>query len=156
MISKNAIIVSILILLCLGPVVNGQNAGDWNALSGLPQELRLIVELKGGNRLKGRFAGLQADSITLRTDRGTIPIRRDEISRVYRGEKRSRVKSALIGAGIGLGVGVVAGVVHERNSPDPDGLAAAAAVLYGIPAGAAIGAAAGGGIKKGDLLYEAR
>lgn len=156
MINKTAIIYAFLVLVGLSSTTVGQASNDWNTLNSLTPGFRMIVELKGGNRLKGKFEGVESNSMRMRTDGKSININRDEVSRVYRGEKRSRVRSALIGAGIGLGVGVLAGVLHERNSADPDGLAGVAGVLYGIPAGAAIGAAAGGGVKKGDLLYEAR
>jgi small nuclear ribonucleoprotein (snRNP)-like protein len=156
MINKVAIFSVFLVLLTLGPSAFGQSSNDWNSLNNLPPEFRLIVELKGGRRLKGKFEGFEPNSLRIRTDGKSINIGRDEVSRVYRGEKRSRVRSALIGAGIGLGVGVAVGVLHERNSTDPDGLAGVAGVLYGVPAGAAIGAAAGGRVKKGSLLYEAR
>lgn len=128
---------------------------DWNDVVAISNTTQLVVQLKGGNQIKGKKAAADDAAVVLRKDGRDLRIAREEISRVYLGKSGSRGKSALIGAAIGLGIGVGAGVLYERSRNEGDGLAGAAGVLYGVPAGAAIGAIAGGGTKKGTLIYEA-
>lgn len=130
-------------------------ARDWNSLLSLSPGIKLVVQLKGGTQLKGKLRSADDDSISIENGGRPTKIPRDEVHRVYLGRSGSRMKGAFIGAAIGLGIGIGAGVLYERNSPDADGLAPAAGILYGAPAGAAIGALASGGTKKGTLIYEA-
>lgn len=128
---------------------------DWNSVLSLSPGVRLIVQLKGGSQLKGRLRSADEGTLSIETGGRSTRIPKDEVHRVFLGKRGSLTKRALIGGAIGFGIGIGAGVLYERNSPDPDGLAAAGGMLYGVPVGAAIGALASGGTKKGTLIYEA-
>ena len=115
----------------------------------------LIVETKTGGSVKGKVTSVTATTLNLSSGGKAVALERDDIARVYRGKKSSRLKRALIGAGIGAGVGFGIGaaysVINKQN-----GLAAAGGILYGLSIGAIVGAATGGKSRKGVLLYEAR
>jgi len=127
----------------------------WENVEAVKIKSALIVETKVGATVKGKVTSVTATTLNLSNGGKAIALERDDIARVYRTVKGSRIKRAFIGAGIGAGVGFGIGgvysVVNKQN-----GLAAAAGILYGLPIGAVVGAATGGKSRKGALLYEAR
>lgn len=129
-------------------------AGDWNTVMSQASESRIVIQLHGGEQLKGRFVDASDVVLNLKIDGRIRPVPRGEIFRVYSGRSGSKLKSGLIGAAIGLGIGVGIGVLYEVGSREGDGLAPAAGVFYGLPAGAAVGALVGGGMKKDRLIYQ--
>ncbi len=131
-----------------------QAAGDWSAVQNLSSGRKLIVRTREGRELKAKFVSATDSAITVRTDGRGANINRDAIDSVYGAKQGSRLKSAFRGAVFGglIGVGVL-GAYTIAAKADP--LIPVAGVLYGVPTGAAIGAAAGGKSKKGELIYKA-
>ena len=138
-----------LALLILQPAYAQTN--DWGRVERLKKGTTLYVSLINGSEVKGKVASVAADSIALVRDGRSTSIARADIARVYRAKRGSILKRTLIGAAAGAGVGMLvgAGVVAATKG---DGLIAAGGFLYGIPAGAAIGAATAGK-KRGELIY---
>lgn len=137
-------------IFCFSVSVSAQ-AGDWDAVRSLKSGKNIIIEAGSGNVLNGKFSSATADSITFRTKGRSVTLGRADVSRVYLTRRKSAAKRALwgaaAGAGIGLGVGAVT-VAATKGDP----LIGAAGFLYGIPAGAVIGAVTTGR-KRGDLIY---
>jgi len=142
---------SFLFLLLIAPAALAQ-ANDWGAVESLQARTRVVIETKSGSTLKGRISSVSASSVNFERGGRAVSIDRSDVSRVYLTKRGSAWKRAFWGAAIGLGVGVALGVASEASSGDGDGLAGLAGVLYGAPAGAAIGAATTGR-KRGQLIY---
>jgi hypothetical protein len=141
--------------VCIGlpQALNGQSRDDqWNRLASISSGTRLVVDQDGTKALKGRFVRSTGQTLTLRTGGREIDLPRDAVSAVYRARRSSRLKRGLIGALAGAGAGLLFGAVAVAATKG-DPLIGAGGVLIGIPAGAVIGAASGGGTKKGELIY---
>ena len=128
-------------------------SSNWDNVTALSGGTRLVVEQDGGKAAKGKFASATADSLFLSTGGRQVEIARTSISAVYLGTKGSRTKRAIVGALAGAGAGVLIGAVAVAATKG-DPLIAAGGFLFGLPAGAAIGAATGGGTKRGELIYK--
>lgn len=128
---------------------------SWANVETVKIESALIVETKTGATVKGKVASVTPTTLNLSSGGRAIALERDNIARVYRALKGSRLKRALIGAGIGAGAGFGIGGVYSVIKKE-NGLAAAAGFIYGLPIGAVVGAATGGKSRKGVLLYEAQ
>lgn len=124
---------------------------DWSAVEQLPAKTSVIVTSKSGNEIKAKIASVSGDQINFSSDGRPISIRRDDISSVHLTRRGSRLKRALVGAAIGAGVGFGVGAIIVASTKT-DGLVGAAGVLYGVPAGAAIGALTPKK-KRGRLIY---
>ena len=126
---------------------------DWGTVESLRQGTSLVVETKLGREVKGKLVNSSPDSIQLRARGKGITFTRDEIRNIFLTRRGSVLKRTLIGAAAGAGIGTAIGV-GVTAATKSDGLAAAGGFLYGIPAGAAIGALTTGR-KKGKLIYSA-
>lgn len=124
---------------------------EWKRLTLLPANTRLFVESDGRKPTKGRLVRVTDSGLTLRANGREVELPQASISTVYYGRRSSRLKRGLIGALAGAGAGILIGGLAAGAGADP--LVAAAGFIYGIPAGAAVGALTAGGMKKGDLIY---
>lgn len=124
---------------------------EWKRLSLLPANTRLYVESDGRKPTKGRLLRVTDSGLTLRAGGRDVELPQVSVSAVYYGRRSSKLKRGLIGALAGAGAGVLIGGLAAAGGADP--LVAAGGFIYGIPAGAAVGALTGGGMKKGDLIY---
>lgn len=125
--------------------------GEWDRLSLVPVNSKLFVESDGKKPTKGKLVRVTDNGLTIRSSGRDVEIPQSSISAVYYGKRPSRLKRGLIGALAGAGAGVLIGGLAAAAGADP--LIAAGGFIYGIPAGATIGALSGGGMKKGDLIY---
>lgn len=140
-----------LIILAAGQA-SGQGTTGWDGVLALRSSTRIIVELDGAKPVTGRLVSASVDEVLLDVKGRQTEFKRDSISRIWFASRRSRTKRAFLGALIGAGSGFLIGaaiVAADRSDP----LIGAAGVLYGIPAGAVIGAATAG-TKKGPLIYQ--
>lgn len=128
-------------------------ANDWGRVEAIDAKTKLIAETKAGQTIKGNLMSVTPTALNLSRDGRSIVLLRQDVARVYRTKKGSRIKSALIGAGIGIAVGIGIGVAYVYATKG-DPLIAAGGLLYGLPIGAAIGGLTGGKTKKGLLIYE--
>lgn len=130
---------------------------EWSAVQAVSIGEEMLIEMKNGERLKGRLSGVSDTTLTLSRKNGSTELDRTNIAEVYRVMgKAAKAKYALIGAGVGAAVGVLAG--KAKNSPPIDDgeiyLMIGATVGTGL--GALVGAALGGTRRKRVLLYQAR
>lgn len=145
-------ILTAFICVAASPVLNGQTPDEkWNRVTSLSSDTRLFVENDGRKPIKGRLVSATDQTLTIKADGREIAIPRAGISAIYFGKRPSRTKRGLIGALAGAGAGVLIGGIAAVAGADP--LVAAGGFLYGIPAGAVIGVATAGGMKKGNLIY---
>lgn len=129
------------------------SANDWGALESLKSGSKVLVLTKSGRELKGKLSSISPTGIEVRSGSATVPISRDDVQTVHRSRRGSMLKRSLIGAAAGAGIGVAVGVIVTVATKS-NGLAAAGGFLYGIPIGAAVGAATTGR-KRGELIYNA-
>lgn len=150
------------VMLIAAPSASAQEEEEtatktWANVEAVKIKSALIVETKTGEVIKGKVTSVTVATLNLSSGGRSVALERDDIARVYRAKKVSRLKRALIGAGIGLGVGAGISGIYVLVKKDGDPLAAGAGLIYGflvgIPAGAAIGAVTGGKSRKGVLLY---
>src|SRR6185295_9976971 len=78
---------------------------EWSRLNSIPNGYEVLVELKNGKKEKGHLSAVSDSSITLSRKDKRIELERGNILSVFRLEKKSAAKYALIGAGIGAGAG---------------------------------------------------
>lgn len=156
---RSLILITILFaaFVLFGPpsAVAQQSVGDWSNIESLKSRTRVIVETRNGTIYTGGIAAAAPDSITIVSDGRQTTIVRDDVESVHLGRRSSIFKRAFVGAGVGGLIGLAAGAAATIITGEGRGLLAAQGLLYGIPAGAVIGAATGGTIKRGRLIYRA-
>lgn len=140
-------ILFVFVLLMVSPA----SAQSWDSIESLKPNTRIILINKRGDELKGKLGVVTSNNLELRRDGKTSVFAKDDVQSIYLTRRGSMLKRALIGAAAGAGVGVAIGVAVTVATKG-DGLAAAGGFIYGIPAGAAIGAATTGR-KRGKLIY---
>lgn len=126
--------------------------GDWSTVQALSPGEKIVVRLKDGDRLTGRFDSANDTSINFKHDGKQMTLTRDSIGRVQVSRGRSRLAGALAGAAIGGGVGAAGGgylVARGYNVP-----ALVGGTVAGVGVGAALGAAIGLGTNY-ETIYEA-
>lgn len=140
-----------------GAAAQGER-GDWQAVMSLVEGTGVVVETKGGRTIKSHLTRASDTALDLAPvdGGGALSLSRDEVRKVYLAKIRSKGRAAKIGAWIGAGVGLgLAFVVAAKAGENSD--AAPGVILfpaYGAGAGALVGAAAGGKVRKGRLVYE--
>lgn len=140
----------------LGPPIAAQQpVGNWSNVESLKTRTRIVVETRDGTTYTGKIAASTPDSVTLVSGGRQAAIARDNVESVHLGRRGSIFKRAFVGAGVGALIGLGAGAAATLITGEGKGLLAAQGLLYGIPAGAVIGAATGGKIKRGRLIYHA-
>lgn len=133
--------------------------GSWDGVKAVPSGDKVEVELRNGQKLKGRLISVSDTILAIRKGNNTIDATRADAIKVYRGGVRtSTARSTLLGLGIGAGSGAVAGAIAAgaAGGSEDSGL-----LVLILGAGGAIGGTIGGfliGIsrKKQELIYEAR
>jgi hypothetical protein len=126
---------------------------DWAAVQTIPTGRRIVVRLKEGDRLTGRFESATDLAINFTHDGKKVSLTRASIRRVQIDGGTNRWKGALVGAAIGGGGGLVAGgLVYSRG--DFTGGTISNPFAAGAALGAGIGAAVGMG-RTNQTVYEA-
>lgn len=151
---------ALILLFALAQPVAAQGSpkalGDWSAVESLSPGQKIVVRLKEGDRLTGRFDSASDDSINFKDGGRPVSLTRESIRRVQIDRGNSRWKGALFGAAIGAGVGFTAGgIVYFPYRDDITSTTVPGATALGAGIGAAIGAAFGKG-NKNETIYEAR
>ena len=103
-----AVIVLILVGLLSIPGRGQGIPGRWEKVEALSTPT-IIVELKNGNRIAGKFDGLSPSELSLITHSAQAKIPRADIERITTRGPDPLAKGTLIGAGIGLAAVVAAG-----------------------------------------------
>ena len=145
-----AVIVLILVGLLSIPGRGQGIPGRWEKVEALSTPT-IIVELKNGNRIAGKFDGLSPSELSLITHSAQAKIPRADIERITTRGPDPLAKGTLIGAGIGLAAVVAAG---GWGGEDLGAYASGISLI-----GTGIGALAGLGIdaidRKEVVLYQA-
>jgi len=123
------------------PLALPQGTQDsWRNLSQLRVGQKIQVVDMNLRSLKGVFVSYSEEAISLRTDKGEVGVRRDDVFRVALREGSKRTRNTLIGMGIGAAGGLAAGFgLMERETGYAGAVAGTVALFAGI--GAGIGAA---------------
>lgn len=127
--------------------------GDWSAVQSISPGEKIVVRLKDGDRLTGRFDSATDANINFKHDGKQVTLTRDSIGRVQVSRGKARLKGALVGAAVGGGLGTAGGgylVARGANVP-----ALVGGSILGAAAGAGVGAAIGLGTNY-ETIYEMR
>lgn len=135
-----------------------QPVGDWNTILGLQAEDSVVVQLKTGPAVKGRFMRADMESLTMKVARNqesVIP--RQSVHRVEHHISDGLLNGILLGAGIGflsgfLGEGLSFHVIGGSNG-FPDAVSMGMGTLGAI-VGAPTGLLADKLMKKKRIIYQ--
>ena len=149
---------TLILAFASSPIVSAQGVlQDWNGVRAIRTGTELIVETRDGKSIKGKLSSVTDSALNLTHGGKSDAIDQKIVRSIYLTKKGSRIKSALIGVGTGVAIGVgISVVIGLTNRGEDASFAAAAGILYGVPAGAVIGAVMGGKTRKGRLIYEAK
>jgi hypothetical protein len=130
----------------------------WDNLYQLQVGNKLLIEKVSGEKIKGKFAALSDEAISLLRKKKEVGIRKPEVSRVWLQSGDRKGWGAIIGTAASAPVPLV--WAHKKTASGPILTGEDAAGLYFLmmatgAAGAGIGALAGSRIKKHTLIYKA-
>ena len=134
--------------------------GRWEKVSAMELGTPITVELKNGDRIKGRFRGLAPSALELRSRAGRAVIPKSDTQMITTPSKDGLGNGAGIGAAIGAGLllGAFGVAARTRGGVDSATLPGTLLAIGGIGTGigAAIGAAADAATKGEPIvLYKA-
>jgi hypothetical protein len=131
--------------------------GSWEGLKAVPPGDEVSVQLRNGQKLKGRLISVSDTALTLARGNTTTDVSRGDSLRVHRVISKSAKRAALIGLGIGAGTGLggTAIYAHSGGRGGEADLWALVAVVAGAGGGALIGYIMGSRKQKA-LVYETR
>lgn len=143
-IMKSRIVAMLLAAVVAVPAFAAENQ-DWGQLNSLKQGQRIGVVQKDGKKVEGTFAGLTDADIAI-TAGQVVKVPKDNVVRVYRRPRLTRVWHVAIGAGAGVVLGAVLnGTVGQYLRNESHDTAPAVWIGAGAALGAGLGAASGGG-----------
>lgn len=152
--------VALALLALISPSAQaGVIPGRWDKVSALAVEVPVLVELKSGDRIEGRFRGLTESELELvtRTAQGKIP--RTEIQTITTRPKDGLGDGAAKGAAVGaIATGIFGAISYARYEGGDSSFLGPLLLVGGIAAGigAALGVAADAANRsEGVLLYDA-
>ena len=164
--SRKTTTLSVLLAITLGysqlaiapPAMAQQAAGSsgWSAVQALVPGDDLVVKLKDGRSLEGKFASATDAELSLTRNNKSEAFGRDRIFQIYEKKRKSeKGKYAAIGAGIGAGTGL--GIGLAKNSPPVDDgrIYPIGGAILGAGIGAVGGFLFGAAKRKRVLIYEA-
>lgn len=157
---KTKIVALLLALTVVGaalPAVLAQAAvGDWPAVQAVAVGTELFVETKDGKTIQGTLNYVRGTTLNMYSN-GDVVLEQNAVRKVYLVKRRSRITTALLGAGVGVAAGVGTGVAVANGDDRSIGvnLAPLSFGFAGMVGGAVVGALLGGRRRKGRLLYEA-
>ncbi len=133
-----------------------RSVGDWSIVELLTTGEKLEIELKSGNRIKGKLANVSNAGLIISGGGKNTDLGRDEVSRVYQLVGRRRGHSALRGTAIGVSIGAGIGLIlYLPYRSDISGWVPPVFGAIGGGIGAGVGAVFSAGQKR-VLIYQAR
>jgi len=162
---------AIFLVLCLSVIpafpkdtANVVPPGNWGAVEYLPQGTKISVRMTFGDRMDGRFLGLDSENIRLAIDEKDRIYPRNDVAEVWRLRVPDRkLNGTLIGLGVGAAGGIASIVIlanAKTNGPvywdEEAGAFLVAGALVGAGIGALVGAIVDASIKEDKLIYRAR
>jgi hypothetical protein len=154
------IIVSASFLISMiSPAVMGQQPaiGDWNAVQSLSPDQEIVISLKSGNEVKGKFLDAGASELSITRKGKHESFARDTIAEVH--EVKGKAKKgmfALIGAGVGAGAGFGIGQSKNGRYVEDGEIYPVVGTMIGAGIGAASGFFIGQTRRNRALVYQAR
>ena len=155
----NGDIACVLVFLLLAPdfAIAQNPSQQWTVLERLSATDKLVVELKGGQRVKGTFSVVSDTSLTVSDESKTRDVSRGEIRRIYRVRGKSVGNAVLRGTAIGGAVGASLGAAIRGGCilgpcPNRAERILRSAVLMAIP-GAVAGLIVGSIRQNRELIY---
>lgn len=157
--SLAAFIVAASLMLSAAPVALGQQpaAGDWSAVQTLSPDEQIVISLKSGKEIKGKFLDAAGGQVTITRKGNRESFAQDTVAQIHHVKgKAHKGKFALIGAGIGAGTGF--GIGQAKNSPPVDDgeIYPVVGTIIGASIGAVTGFLFGETRRNRVLIYQAR
>jgi hypothetical protein len=140
--SLTAFIVAASLIVSATPLALGQqpSMGDWSVVQSLSPDERIVISLKSGKEVKGKFLDAAGNEITILRKGKHESFARDTVAQIHHVKGTAKKGQwALIGSGIGAGTGF--GIGQAKNSPPVDD--GGIYPVMGTIIGAGIGAASG-------------
>jgi hypothetical protein len=152
-------LIAVMLALPMDGLAQSTSTTSWATVATVPSGQKLVIELKTGEKLKGKFGSASETAVTLVRGKNTENINRSDIRKVYSENGVSATKSTLIGTAIGGGTGAVLGAATGGCHPNDflcvsRGEAAALGVVLGAGIGAITGFVVGKLRQKKVLIYE--
>jgi len=136
------------------------DAASWQNLSRLAPGQSIEVTTKKGESLKGTFASVSEESISLERKHQSVAVPRAEVARVsLRSSKRLNYTLVGLGVGAGVGAGIGAGAGESLNNTSGGDFAnlKPAIIGAGCAIGALVGTLVGSGLGgRGATVYRAK
>ena len=148
-----------MLALPMDGLAQSASTNNWAAVATVPSGQKLVVELKTGKKVKGKFGSASETAVTLVRGKNTEDLNRSDIRKVYSENGVSATKSTLIGTAIGGGTGAVLGAAtggcdaNDFCVTDRGDIAAVLGVL-GAGIGAITGFVVGKLRQKKVIIYE--
>jgi len=160
---KSMIAIALIALLAKTQILLAQTPpapikGSWEGIKAVPPGDELVVSLRNGKSLKGRFGGISDTSLTIDHDRKKTDLDRGAVLKVHRLISKSATRSTMIGLGIGAAVGGVSGGAAAASGPGESGEYGWGVLIVGT-IGLAVGSLVGyliGSRKHRALIYETK
>jgi hypothetical protein len=158
---KKALMIYLALSLGVIPVLPSDSAdiippGNWGAVESLTQGTEISVRMTSGDKMDGKYLGLDAEGIRLTMDNQERIFPRSAVTHVWQLRvKDKKLNGALIGMGLGAVAGGAIGAAAKAGFSGEDALGGAF-VLAGIGLGAIIGVTVDALIKGNKLIYRAR
>jgi hypothetical protein len=156
-----AVAVFLAIFLCVAPAfpkdtIDVVPRGNWGVVGFLEEGASLSVSMNSGDKMEGKFLGLEPDAIRLKVDKKERIYPRASITEI---RQLHIPDSKLNGTLIGMGAGMVAGIITASASGalktgDTAGRQwGSAFIMAGMGFGALFGCIADATIKGSKLIY---
>ena len=154
-----AFIVAASLMLSAAPVTLGQQpaVGDWSVVESLSPDEQIVINLKSGKEVKGKFLDAAGNEVTILRKGKHESFAKDTVAQIHHVKgKAKKGQWALIGAGIGAGTGF--GIGQAKNSPPVDDgeIYPVVGTIIGAGIGAATGFLFGETRRNRVLIYQAR
>ena len=149
--------ITAMLALPIDGLAQSTSTNNWTAITTVESGQKLVIELKTGKKIKGKFGIASETTVTLVRGKKTEEINRSDIRKVTRESGASATKSTLIGTAIGggTGAGLAAATDGCREFCIIDrGEAAAIFGVMGAGIGAVTGLLVGKARQKKILIYE--
>src|SRR2546421_10707841 len=157
--SLTAFIVAASLMVSAMSVALGQqpSMGDWSVVQSLTPDEQIVISLKSGKEVKGKFLDAAGGEVTILRQGKHEAFPKDTVAQIHHVKgKAKKGQWALIGAGIGAGTGF--GIGQAKNSPPVDDgeIYPVMGTIIGASIGAATGFMFGETRRKRGLIYQGR
>ncbi|HBB94975.1 MAG TPA: hypothetical protein DC054_06260 [Blastocatellia bacterium] len=117
--SQNAFVAAVcLIASAMAPPALGQQAavGDWSVVQSLSPDEQIVVSLKSGKEVKGKFLDAGGNEITILRKGKHESFAKDTVAQIHQVKgKAKKGQWALIGAGVGAAGGFLFGETRRNR-----------------------------------------